>query len=206
MSRQLVQCRERKDILENILNLERLERAMVKVEDILNRNYESGQDMIALAANRELRGVFETLARISDALLEVKRLEFEQTQADKKIDLSDLSVEELQVAFKLGIKMSGELADLLSPSGEALCFDTVLDAEPEEAPIPIPRPARPLPPPKTPFKPILKADIGDEQLEPGDSPGEPEAPKPPALPPRPSRPLPGWDDSCMRGKGGARKA
>lgn len=210
LSRQLVQCRERKDILENILNLERLERAMVKVESILDRNYESGQDMIALAANRELRGVFETLARISDALLEVKRLEFEQTQAEKKIDVSDFTKEELQLALKLGIKMNGDMVDLLAPSGEALCFDNVVNTESEEAPefqdrnfnpkvsiSPIPRVPPPPPTFKTAPKTVSNADYADEPAEPGESPG-PEQEPTKTLPPAPCQVIPGGSKARIR--------
>jgi hypothetical protein len=126
---------------------------------------------------------------------------FEQErEAEAREQMARLSTPELKAYLYLIQKMNGE------DPGEVPGFfsDNVNDAEPEQCQAPTPNITPPLPPPKSPFKPILSPVKGDELEEPGDSAQEEEQPK--GLPPRPGKPIPGWDDSCMRGRGGARKA
>jgi len=192
LSRQLVQAYEKKSRAWAMELLDHLRDIVFKAAAIFDRSYAKNTttgDAVALNALKEQRGTFELLAKVV-AYSQAKAVEEQQADQVERVDLSDFSTAELQVALKLGLKMNGNVVDLLAPSGEGVHCEAL-----EEPPIPIPRAAPPL---KTPPQLNLSPDNGDVLEEPGDSQGEPEIQRPPGLPPRPYQTIPGGSNARIR--------
>lgn len=145
LSRQLVSAYERKsqewagDLLDHLRDI------VFKAAAIFDRSYAKNTttgDTVALNALKEQRGTFELLAKVV-AYSQAKAVEEQQASQVERIDLSDFTAEELQLTLKLGLKLDGNVMNLLSQCGEEISEGFLCE------PVPIPRP---LPPPKHPVK------------------------------------------------------
>jgi hypothetical protein len=193
LTRQLVSAYTRKSQEWAMDLLDHLRDVVFKAAAIFDRAYAkntSTADAVALRALSEQRGVFELLAKVI-AFSQTKAMEEQQaSQQVGRVDLSDFSVEELHLAFKLGLKI-----------GEA-DGSPILDLSPEL----LEEPAPDLPGPDNPLhKPLPRPPrVQEEAIEvaPVEAPEpvqeEPEPPK--GLPPAPSTEISGGERGLRLGR------
>jgi hypothetical protein len=121
LSRQLVQAYEKKEALESLNLLERIDTLLHRAELIFQRNYDQKRDRTALKALSEQRNTIELLSKIAFALHQAKADELqnnrnlwesEQLQSQEQ-QLSILNDAELEMLEKLTAKISEQDSSII---------------------------------------------------------------------------------------------
>ncbi len=119
VSRQLAQAMEKKQLATDFDLLSRIDKILVRSENIFQRNYDAKRDGMALKALSEQRSTFDLLARISYQLHQAKLAEAElirlksgetseQEKKESEKQLKILTIDELEVLADLSIKMQNQ--------------------------------------------------------------------------------------------------